>query len=88
MIIITTDEITEIFCIVDDFCKNFQPEMEKLQKLPERKIWSISIGRKNSSGYTVRLSGTSFRRKSFLTTHYCGAISKKLILFSQKMIVN
>jgi hypothetical protein len=35
MSILTTDEITEIFCIVDDFCKNFQPEMEKLQKLPE-----------------------------------------------------
>jgi hypothetical protein len=31
MSILTTDKITEIFCIVDDFCKNFQPEMEKLQ---------------------------------------------------------
>jgi hypothetical protein len=28
MRILTIDKITEIFCVVDDFCKNFQPEME------------------------------------------------------------
>jgi hypothetical protein len=30
MSVLTTDKIIEIFCIVDDFCKNFQPEMQKL----------------------------------------------------------
>jgi hypothetical protein len=35
MAILTTDKVTEIFCITDDFCKNFMPEMKKLQKLPE-----------------------------------------------------
>jgi hypothetical protein len=29
------DKIIEIICIVDDFYKNFQSEMQKLQKLPE-----------------------------------------------------
>lgn len=30
---ITTDKITEIFCIVDDFCKEFQAELDKQVKL-------------------------------------------------------
>jgi hypothetical protein len=33
--ILTTDKITEIFCITDDFCKEFSKEMEKVPQLPE-----------------------------------------------------
>jgi hypothetical protein len=28
------DKITEIFCIVDDFCKEYAPEVKKHQTLP------------------------------------------------------
>jgi hypothetical protein len=35
MSILTTDKITEIFCITDDFCKEFSKEMEKAPLLPE-----------------------------------------------------
>jgi hypothetical protein len=35
MSILTTDKITEIFCITDDFCKEFSKEMEKVPQLPE-----------------------------------------------------
>jgi hypothetical protein len=28
---LTTDEITEIFCIADDFCKEFEQELKKHQ---------------------------------------------------------
>jgi hypothetical protein len=32
---LTNDKITEIFCITDEFCKKFNEEVKKLQKLPE-----------------------------------------------------
>jgi hypothetical protein len=35
MSILTTDEITESFCITDDFCKEFSKAMEKVPRLPE-----------------------------------------------------
>ena len=34
MSILTTDKITEIFCIVDDFCKEFSHDIKKLQIQP------------------------------------------------------
>ncbi|MDR2057004.1 MAG: IS982 family transposase [Dysgonamonadaceae bacterium] len=35
MSILTTDKITEIFCITDDFCKEFSKEMKKVPQLPQ-----------------------------------------------------
>ena len=32
---LTRDKITGIFCIADDFCKEFAQEIKKLQMLPE-----------------------------------------------------
>ena len=32
---LTIDKITEIYCIADDFCKEFAQEFKKLQMLPE-----------------------------------------------------
>ena len=32
---LTLDKITEIYCIADDFCKEFANEIKKLKKLPE-----------------------------------------------------
>ena len=32
---LTQDKITEIYCMVDDFCKEFAQESKKLQMLPE-----------------------------------------------------
>jgi hypothetical protein len=57
MSILTIDKITEIFCVVNDFCKNFQPEMEKLQKLPEqdRKHRNRPCGMSDSEIITILL---------------------------------
>jgi hypothetical protein len=35
MSMLTTDKITEIFCIADDFCKEFSKEMKKVPQLPQ-----------------------------------------------------
>jgi hypothetical protein len=35
MSILTTDKITEIFCVTDDFGKEFSKEMGKVPQLPE-----------------------------------------------------
>ncbi|MDR2086619.1 MAG: hypothetical protein LBP72_05530 [Dysgonamonadaceae bacterium] len=35
MSLLTTNKITEIFCIVDDFCKEFSKELAKMPQLPE-----------------------------------------------------
>jgi hypothetical protein len=32
---LTTDKITEIYCIADDFCKEFSKEFKKHQSLPD-----------------------------------------------------
>jgi len=32
---LTDDKITEIFCIADDFCKEFTQEFKKLKMLPK-----------------------------------------------------
>ena len=32
---LTYDKIIEIYCITDDFCKEFAQEIKKLQMLPE-----------------------------------------------------
>jgi hypothetical protein len=32
---LTTDKITEIYCIADDFCKEFSKEIKKHQILPD-----------------------------------------------------
>ena len=32
---LTNDKITEIFCIADDFCKEFAQEFKNLKKLPD-----------------------------------------------------
>ncbi|MDR1454393.1 MAG: hypothetical protein LBJ01_01965 [Tannerella sp.] len=32
---LTTDKITEIYCIADDFCKEFSEEIKKHQILPD-----------------------------------------------------
>ena len=34
MSMLTTDKITEIFCIADDFCKEFAQEVKKHQIAP------------------------------------------------------
>jgi hypothetical protein len=57
MSMLTTDKITGIFCIVDDFCKNFQPEIEKPQQLLEydRKLRNRSCEMSESEIITVLL---------------------------------
>jgi hypothetical protein len=35
MSLLTTDKITTIFCIADDFCKEFSKELAKMSILPE-----------------------------------------------------
>jgi len=32
---LTQDKITEIYCIADDFCKEFAQKFEKLKMLPD-----------------------------------------------------
>jgi hypothetical protein len=32
MSLLTRDKVTEIFCIVDDFCKEFSKEMKNVRK--------------------------------------------------------
>jgi hypothetical protein len=32
---LASGKITEIFCIADEFCRKFNEEVKKLQKLPE-----------------------------------------------------
>jgi hypothetical protein len=35
MSLLTTDKITEIFCVTDDFCKEFSKETAKISRLPK-----------------------------------------------------
>jgi hypothetical protein len=69
MNILTTDKITEIFCIVDDFCKNFQSEMEKLQKLSEhdRRHRNRPCGMSDSEIITILLLFHIGHFKNFVT---------------------
>ena len=38
---ITKDKVTEIFCIVDDFCKEFDKEVSKMELESPRKPVSV-----------------------------------------------
>ena len=39
---ITKDKITEIFCIADDFCKEFESEIDKIG-LPQSQLASAQL---------------------------------------------
>ena len=45
---ITKDKITEIFCIIDDFCKEYDAEIEKMAlsepnvRKPRKRKWAMS----------------------------------------------
>jgi hypothetical protein len=54
---LTPDKITEIYCIADDFCKEFSKEFKKLQLLPEdgRKHRNRSCEMSDSEIMTVLL---------------------------------
>ena len=49
---LTNDKITEIFCIADDFCKEFAQEFKKFKMLPEdgKKHRKQTVFRKNIIG--------------------------------------
>ncbi len=32
---LTQDKITEIYCITDEFCKNFDREVKNIKKMPQ-----------------------------------------------------
>ena len=36
---ITEDKVTELFCIADDFCKEFNAEIKKNAVLPSKDGW-------------------------------------------------
>ena len=38
---ITTDKVTEIFCILDEFCKNLDAELTK--KTTQKELYNFSI---------------------------------------------
>ena len=46
---LTRDKITEIYCIADDFCKEFASEFKKIKTLPD-------TGRKHRKRYSNALS--------------------------------
>jgi len=79
---LTNDKITEIFCIADDFCKEFAQEFKKLKKLPEdgKKHRNRSCEMSESEIMTILLLfhfGT-FRQFDRLTDHRLNAPRSKI----------
>jgi len=73
---LTQDKITEIYCIADDFCKEFAQELKKLQMLPEdgKKHRNRSCEMSDSEIMTVLLLfhfGT-FKNFKHYYLHYIG----------------
>ena len=78
---LTSDKITEIYCIADDFCKEFAQEIKKLKKLPEngKKRRNRSCEMSDSEIMTVLLLfhfGT-FKNFKHYYLHYIGIHLKK-----------
>jgi hypothetical protein len=73
---LTQDKITEIYCIADDFCKEFAQEFEKLQKLPEdgKKHRNRSCEMSDSEIMTILLlfHFGSFKNFKHYYLHYIG----------------
>lgn len=78
---LTRDKITEIFCIVDDFLKEFEQEFKKLQMLPEdgKKHRNRPSEMSNSEIITVLLlfHFGSFKNFKHYYLHYIGVHLKK-----------
>jgi len=78
---LTKDKITEIYCIADDFCKEFSQEFKKLKTLPEdgRKHRNRSCAMSESEIITVLLLfhfGT-FKNFKHYYLHYIGVHLEK-----------
>jgi hypothetical protein len=78
---LTRDKITEIFCIADDFCKEFAQEFKKLKMLPDdgRKHRNRSCEMSESEIMTILLLfhfGT-FKNFKHYYLHYIGVHLKK-----------
>ena len=41
-IMVTRDKFSEIFCIADDFCKEFEVEMSKTLSLPQKTLQYVN----------------------------------------------
>ena len=39
---VTRDKFSEIFCIADDFCKEFEVEMSKTLSLPQKTLQYVN----------------------------------------------
>jgi len=82
MSLLTTDKITEIYCIADDFCKEFSKEMKKVQKLPEdgKRHRNRSCGLSESEIITILLLyhfGTFDNFKHFYFHFICVHLKKE-----------
>ena len=78
---LTHDKITEIYCIADDFCKEFAWEIKKLQILPDngKKRRNRSCEMSNSEIITILMLfhfGT-FKNFKHYYLHYIGVHLKK-----------
>jgi hypothetical protein len=73
---LTQDKITEIYCIADDFCKEFAQEFKKLQMLPEdgKKHRNRSCEMSDSEIMTILLlfHFGSFKNFKHYYLHYIG----------------
>jgi hypothetical protein len=43
MSLLTTDKNTEIFCVTDDFCKEFSKEMAKISRFTQQTWLAVSL---------------------------------------------